>query len=666
MPSSPTSSRCLAPSLRRAAGRRALALGLWFLALTALPAVAGASPPVDPPLNPQDAETRWRWVGIRSGWVASCPAPLAASSPWQVEPLFTQIGGASWLERFCLYTYQGAGTVTNVSDVTSLIGNGLLVVAPDRMVTYSLGEPLGELLWPALAEEFDRQVGRTTLPLGAGSSRARLTLVDTSPTTGMNPGELPETSPHGAALMRFARHLLCSGSDDCVAELATRLALGYKDFEGARLIDRDEEAGGFFGTISELAQAIWLAAAPGAETGQLQVVNLSVAWDGIFGGLEGQVELMPPDVQAVFQAIRAADCSGALVVAAAGNLADELGPTHGALLPAAWTDRQDPSGDFCAGAGPYTPRLLYAVGGVDSVGEPLTNARPGSATELAAYADHAVIADPQTGLPTEVLTGSSVAALVTSVTAAAAAYYRPDLTGPELMDEIQTAGDPLGRAAEICHGGPPCPGVRYVSLCRTVAQLCANPGLGSCPPTPPTCPPRPLWPPALGTIDLAPFFDPNGPALTPIDAASITLPAAAPFCGSHEPLVRSDAPPLDPCSHRQHHGLGRRPWGHPQPGSDPCPNCTLFPNMNSLLIEIDPNFAGGILSDPILVLCPASLVPTALSLGSGLDLEPGSKVSVTGLPVGALSCSSALVSFTVTDGNGVESTALSSVLVSAR
>lgn len=644
---------------RAAACCLVLALGL---PATAFPGTSGGTP-VDPPFDPADAETLWRWVGIRAGTLTSCPAPLPPSSPWQVDPAFTGTGSAPGLDLFCVYTYRGPGTVTDLSHVTSLVGNGLLAAAPDRMVVTGLAEPLRDALWPVLAGELDRQVGRVSLPLAAGASGARLVLIDTSPTTGMNPNGLPETSPHGATLLRFARHLLCASEDDCVAELATGLALGYKDFEGNSLVDRDEEAGGYFGTLSELAQAIWLAAEPGVESGRRQVLNLSVAWDGIFGGLEPEVELMPPDVQAVFQAIRAAACSGAVVVAAAGNLADELGPTDGPLLPAAWARRSDPSGDFCAGEAPPTPQLLYAAGGVDSLGEPLTNARPGSATELAAYADHAVVADPQTGEPTEVLTGSSVAALVVSATVAAATYYRPDLTGPELMEAIYAAGEPLGRTAEICHDGPPCPGVSHVSLCRTVALLCLDPSLGSCPPAPPACPPRSLQAPVLGTVDLSAFFDPNGTALTPVDGTSITVPLDTPFCGSHEPLIRSDAPPVDPCPHRQHHGLTRRPWCNPQPGSDPCPHCTLFPDTGTLLMQIAPDFEGT-LSDPTLVLCPWSLSSTALSLGSGLDLEPGSRISVTGLPTGSLSCSSAQISFTVTGANGATSIALSSVLIS--
>lgn len=653
------------PHVRHAARAAACCL---VLAL-GVPATASATPsggasPVDPPFDPADAETLWRWIGIRDGSLGSCPPPPSVPSPWQVAPLFAKTGRAGWLDLFCVYTYGGSGSVTGLSDLTSLVSSGLLTAAaPDRMVVSGLGEPLLEALWPVLADELDRQVGRVPLPLVPEANRARLTIVDTSPTTGMNPSGLPESSPHGATLRRFARHFLCSTEDDCVADLATRLALGYKEFERDVLLEQDEETGGYFGTLSELARAIWLAAEPGVESGQRQVVNLSVAWDPIFGGLEAEVGSMPPDVQAVFQAIRAAACSGAVVVAAAGNLADELGPTQGPLLPAAWTERHDPSGDFCAGEGPYTPRLLYAVGGVDSAGEPLTNARPGSAAELAAYADHAVIADPETGEPTEVLTGSSVAALVVSATAAAAAYYRPDLSTLELMEEIHTAGDPLGRVAEICHGAPPCPGVSYVSLCRTVAHLCSDPTVAFCPPATPACPPRPLQPPPLGAVDLSAFFDPNGPALTLVDGTDIAVPVAAPFCGAHEPLVRSDAPPVDPCPHRQHHGLGRRPWTNPQPGSDPCPHCTLFPTPGTLAMQIAPGFEGT-LSDPTLVLCPWSTNARALSLGSGLDLEPGLRVSVTGLPVGWLGCSNALLSFTVTDGNGVVSTALSSVLVS--
>ncbi|MEM1179486.1 MAG: hypothetical protein AAGM22_14155 [Acidobacteriota bacterium] len=623
-----------------------------------------AEPYVAPPPAPSAAETPWQWIAVRSTSTTTCPQaappPPTPGDPfpapvWQESALFPGAGGA--LERFCRYRFTGTGGATaHVGQLFALLSGGLEALAPDRIAVHGLAS-LGDVLSQSLAKRFDRQVGRIDLPVDPTAPALRLAILDTSPTSGMNPSQLPENSHHGHTLQRFAEHLLCtSGPQSCAADITSRLALGYKSFTGDQLgpHDRDVVQGGFYGTISELAAAIWLEVEAANQQGARLVLNLSVGWDPLYGGLETDIREMPLDVQAVYRALREAACSNALVIAAAGNRTDQHGPQYGPLLPAAWAERPGPSAGSCSGvASAPANQLLYAVGGVQGTGAPLANARPDSAGRLAAYADHATLHSgdsPVTELP---LTGSSVAALVASATAAAVLHYRPTWTVDEVMDNLYDSGDALGRFAERCQS-PPCGAVRYLSLCEAVRRACHVNAPGSCPSALPPCPARPLDR-AVVSAAIAPF------ALTSGQWVDVTVFEPKPHqdaCGLHQPFAKPGFLPPEPSPHRQRGGLGRQPWAHPQPSSDPCPNCTLFPDSGEMALEIDSTFSGTV-ANATLVTCPDGVAPVAYSFGS-LQLNAGDQVWVQGLQTPP--CNSAFLSFTVTT-NSSTSSALTPVLI---
>lgn len=653
----------------------ALAAAFW-LALTGTGPAAALD--TDPPLAPNVAETEWQWIGVLPPGTPSCPPPDATScapgsaAAWSHGPLFDALAAAAYppLAEFCLYEHIDPALPVDTCPIRSLAGGDLDAVEPDRMSATLQGTDLGGLTWRDLESHYERHVGKIALPVDVGARKVRLALLDTSPTTGMNPQNLPESSPHGRTLRLLLENLLCSDGE-CVAEITTRLALAYKTgllANGQMGVWRDPVQGGFFGSLGDLARAIsdehtaW-ALSGGAEP---LVLNLSLGWPPGAGSVPPDFTTMLPAAKAVYRALEAASCQGVLVVAASGNRADDRPPVHGPLLPAAWAGRTLPANGFCPlgdqqATMPPAPQLLYAAGGVRSDGEPLANATAASSPLRVAYSDHVVIEDPaQPTTPSPVLTGSSVAAAVLSATAAAVVYYRPDLPFAGVLDQIYQSGDALGRNADFC-AAPPCAGVRSISLCAAVRRACVG-GVALCPRSLPSCPVRSAQTPSF-TADFSAFEDEL--AVTQITAAQLSA-TYPPISGTEtctpDPLPKYDprhAAPADPCPTRQFYGGRREPWTDPQPNSDPCPNCLILraTEDSTLYVEIDEDYSGGPLSDPILKLCSGTY-----SLNAARDLRAGDSVRFTGLP--ADNCATATLSFTALDrSGGGKSSVTSAVLI---
>src|SRR6185295_3018087 len=97
------------------------------------------------------------------------------------------------------------------------------------------------------------------------------------------------TSEHGFTLLNLAKSLLCDSSGGCVAKVTSRLALGWKCFDGSKRDTscRDAADGGRYGMPTELAAALhrevqaWRTVDPEKRL----VLNVSAGWDPIFGGL---------------------------------------------------------------------------------------------------------------------------------------------------------------------------------------------------------------------------------------------------------------------------------------------------------------------------------------------------------------------------------------------
>ena len=647
--------------------RQLFPLATLILLITAVPSLwpgslasATTLPAEDAPLIADDALLEWRFIGLRTDLSMPCPEPEipAGGDPWETRLLFESTGSLpNALEPFCLYERPDA---LGQAELQQLVTEGKLsAVENDYLAVMSMGSTLQDLVWQPLASHFLEQVGSAALAPG-GAGQPRLALLDTSPTREVDAARQYASSLHGYTLANMAESLLCSGT--CLAQVTTRLTLSFTDYhrQSRQLSGRNKPEGGYLGSLGELAESVrgevedWQLATPNDPL----VLNLSLAWHPIFSGLQADVEDMSLAVQAIYAALADANCRGALVIAAAGNQGGGPGTETGPLLPAAWENRRAPGPSECAarlgtavnpnhfppaGRPVYRP-FVYATGGVRSNGEALGNSRPGGEPRLAAYADHAVVTNVDGTGGTSILTGSSVASLVISATAAAVWHYRPSLAAHELMDLLYDSGDNLARTAEFCLGGSstnPCPQsaltVHRISFCNAVLSACSS-SVEYCP-APADLPICTTWStagPDLSGVDMSSFTDSTFPGITLDLQNDITTPSSTPpICqGETLHLDPTATAPTDPCPHRQYHGMSIEPWTGPQPSSDPCPPCWAGnpPSEKShlaaggvLYIEIDDELEGQ-LTDATLVIGSDTY---NLNLGT---LEPGDTIRIDNLP----------------------------------
>ncbi len=602
-------------------------------------------------LEPSGGETSWRWIGIRQAGFQDCPAP-SETTGWSVEPLFQSTENKE-LSRFCLYSRENEGSAD------PLLSLPLERIDPDIMGLAPQGSALADASWEALQAHFLARVGQVP-PDGWQPPTVRLAVIDASP-TGVSigpwgPEDVAANSLHGTALLNMARDLLCDSSElFCRAQVTSRLALAFECFDPlAPYSCRNVVDGGYFGLIGELAQVIHqeVLAWQGSSQETRLVLNLSLGWQIAFGGGEVGLPAMPAPVQANYRALEDAVCRGVLPIVAAGNRSAAVAVQQGPFLPALWEYRRAPSRKTCLALGvspaagldgptAYRP-LVYAVAGVKDFGEPLDMTRAGGVARLAAFADHAVVEFSDTSTPTGTLTGSSVASLVVSSTAAAAWSYLPGTDAFELMEMLYTEGTSLGREADFCLAHRPCPTgwsqVREVSFCSSLAEACRRGGL--C--TAPTC----TVPPALdlSAVDLTAFETALSIDVSTIDSEM----APQPECGSE--VIYYDAsglPPQDPCPHRQFNGAQIKPWAEAQPQEIPCPNCIgTFSSPGKLFFEVDD------LWDHELSSATLKCGMTSYALGLG-TLTSGDQVFLEEVPVECLSSFPTFLSFSYDDSRAV-------------
>ena len=466
----------------------------WIAAWAALGLSACATLP-QRPSRPPDLEASkacadWRWIGI------SRPETRCPDVPgWTVRPLFPQLAPAEAvshdpygkhpgpkvvreLNRFCVYELASPRGRRPSPPAASA---DLVRVDQDCAAISLSAEPpnlAASIAGPAL-EDFFKQAGKPQEPLQIDNwLGVRLAFLDTQPT---HEG-VPETmgnSAHGFILSHLARELVCTGEpvDHCAVQIATRLALPVLSFDAAspRRTRTDSERGGFFGMQSDLAKAVegevreWLRRRAQPHL----VLNLSIAWDGqLFGGLdEEQIAEMRAGTQAVYRALEYAQGYDVLVLAAAGNRKREPCASTGPLLPAAW-ERGGP-GQSCG----TSPRpLVYAVGGVDSGGNPVANARPGGMPRRAAFGE----------VDEWEFVGSSVATAVVSSTAALVWDSFPWLDSHGVMKILDESGESLSYPPDFWFGSgapatAPFPQSRRLSLCMALREACTQNAGAPCP-----------------------------------------------------------------------------------------------------------------------------------------------------------------------------------------
>ncbi|HZN92197.1 MAG TPA: hypothetical protein VFB81_05810, partial [Myxococcales bacterium] len=646
----------------------------------ACPLDAGTCVEVSPTGSLGGACVDERWLAYIPGEDPSCPAVSGAKGgAWVEAQLFEEPSAVPAvppaLEGYCVYEWSpGSGDAgPDLNRLHAELDAQDAEYARDCYVVAPSGSSAGvDAGWRTLRDDYHLQTGRLPeLPQGGNSApaRIRVAVVDSAPNGYAGGAPSEDRSGHGHAVGWIVREHACPGDagTPCIGQIADRLALPQ-----ITLRRRDLADGGYFGSQGQVAKAVhgavhaWRAFNLGGGNQQRLVVNLSLGWDPVHGGETN----MPLPARAVYDAITHAVCQGALVVAAAGNDPGGPGIAAGPMLPGGWETRPGPTAAQCnategpswsaagklppADAGFYQP-LIHAVSGVRADDSPLINARPGGRARMAAPAAHALAEDH--GAPTDVLTGTSAAAAVTSAIAATVWGYRPKLTAPEVMDIIRRSGAPLGEYADFCLGGRPCPRstpereVVRANLCKAVRKACLSP-LESCPAAPPACASRPPHAgtlPSLSAGELATMA-----AGAPRYDASAVRWSLAPLeiCGFTELWTERPEYPAPPCPRRQYYGAPIRPWSAPQPSSSSCPVCTIEQNAvsgtYSVTLSIDEEFVDP-LGEPVLRVNDS--VDIDLS-GIGMGTLSGGDVAVVeNLDLSSLgTVESAEITFVMTDG----------------
>lgn len=479
-----------------------------------------------PGLDNAKACADWRWIGISRPGIRCPEIP-----DWTGKPLFPQLSPA-WrksddyckredsekgdyckersaekapdselireLNRFCVYEPERPQRFFKQPVLPPAASADLVRFDRDCAALSLADTELAPKDWPSNYETFLSETGRQGTPINfEDGPNVRLVFLDTQPTSVRFP-ESSGNSAHGYTLANVARNLVCTSEpfSHCAAQITTRLALPIIKFDprSQRHTEVDLERGGYLGMLSTLAQAIrnevdtWVEDRRNGRAPQHLVLNLSLAWDAkIAGGLsEEWIHEMQAGTQAVYLALQYAASFDVLVLAAAGNQKCTPCDNYGPLLPAAW-EKEGPQEQGC-----HKPRqkpLLYAVGGVDSDGKPLANARPGGMPRRAAYGETAVVTrvSPGTYETTHsgmIYSGSSVATAVVSSIAAVVWDLFPGYDSHEVMKILDESGNVLPLKANFSFVDPNVrvpvvPDIRRLSLCTALATACQPPG--SCP-----------------------------------------------------------------------------------------------------------------------------------------------------------------------------------------
>lgn len=390
------------------------------------------------------------------------------------------------------------------------------------------------------------------------SQPVRVAVIDTSrvPPYDSNgtPTQPTDNNLHGRAVALVIADTACSefsSMKECPVKVYSYLALNVLgSHNGAtQTLGVDDIHGGHAGTLTDLALAIRRAVDDWRRDAAKErlIINLSVGWDPVWGGVVDPVEGVTGTPALVLESLQYAHCAGALVFAAAGNRTTPLGsPTpETAIYPAAWATLAAPTLEQCQALGfrdaqpnPETP-LLHAVGGLDYWGGQLMTGRARGLPLLATVGLHVVRREPY-GTPhhTPTLTGTSMSTAAVSGIAANHWMHTPTLQAPQVAALLYELGQPTTHTANVCLGGQPCDAVHNVVLCRPGDD--AN-HLG-CSPTPPE----------LEAYSSTPGFEDTTPVeLHPLDADD-----------SH---------------------AGDEPWVYPQPPDDPSCGVCQFQTINNKL-----------------------------------------------------------------------------------
>ena len=574
----------------------AAALGSITLSSHAAPVPETAAPPADYDLSNRSedpeksqpslkaVETPWRRIGLLRKGIDRCPEVRGWSAKSLLE-LARNNGEAECnvrsieltladltllhklkLDRFCVYTDESKSPKPEFPG-----SQDLAKAEPDRMVLSSNANAPAKTIQEALAKQFFSHAGQIEDKIAdilrANRPSVRLVFIDSQPTGEGVPAGPPAGSQHGYTLGHLSRRLICR-REPCAVQIAFRRALHHNSFSSDKI---DSDQSGRLGEVNDLATAIIAEVLQWRATEEPKpkhlILNISLGWDGeMFHQLDAKtVSKLEVSTQAVYQALRFARHSGALVIAAAGNRRGGKPSSNWPVLPAAWELKRPSWFPFVFGRKP-----VYAIGGVEAQSLPLPNSRDGGRPRRVAYGDHA--ATGVSSNPRAVYTGTSVSAAVTSSIAAVVWHLRPELSPKQVMELLTRSGERLKTQADFYFWKPfPAPHQKRLSLCTAVVEALReggatrHPGFGtisSC--TPPDK--RPIIPPITD----------------PPESISFARTSPPPTCNPMAQLwtwTPVSANPLTSCPMDQFLDVATLPVVGPQPPDNPCPGCTLVPQQ---------------------------------------------------------------------------------------
>lgn len=411
-----------------------------------------------------------RWIGYRLSGPSSCATPgVSPKGTWKVNKLFPapsspNVPVPAELDRFCVYEWT-PNTPGYPADINVLPDSASVRLERDCHAVTSLYTPQPATT-EALIDVADAAVGRPDYSgrvLGPNGVVA-LAVVDTSPRDVTSNFPADGGDGHGFTVGAVARDHSCRYRGDtplsCAADILS--------FQGL------PENGGATGYPSDVALAMfdamdhWYTRRPNDPL----IINLSLGWDAIYSGLHG------PGIRvtglAVWLMTQWAKCNGVLVIAASGNQS-QIGSASGPMFPAGWEEDtsicQTPS--F-----PYSPPI-FAIGGVLADDEPLRLTPPGSLPRVLApafFGAREVALPNKRTVPTDVRTGSSIAAATVSGLAAHVWGHDLGLTAAEVMTVIYEAGVIVSPSADVVGNG--LPDQIRIDACSAVRDVCLG---GACP-----------------------------------------------------------------------------------------------------------------------------------------------------------------------------------------
>ena len=534
------------------------------------------------------------WIAIKTKSSQSCPK----ADNWSVRSLFkenTNIRNLS-LENYCAYTEIKTTIDHNQQvpeELKKLIDKELIENNPQRdcFVVASLASTIAPDVTGSLHKQLMVQSGKIDLPpIKNELYPVRMAILDTLPTREYSPSNAASLSSHGVSLATIAEKLLCDDkSGSCYAHLTSRLALAYtsEKRDNEYSVYRDDIRGGFFGSLTDLANAIrdetvaWKSYEPRSRL----VLNLSLGWNSlIWSGAGTKPETYLAGVKGVYAAIEDAVCHGALVVAAAGNKGNDKAEDQYPMLPAAWQDIPSPSDKRCnylldkpSESDNGKGSMVYGISAIDSIGRSLTNTRSKAKARIAAYGDHAIVETSST-LNNNVLTGSSVSTLLVSSIASMVWAHRPELSASEVIELIYKSGENLGIPADF-YGNASGTDIlmRRASMCSALKYACSGLPCES----------------SLNQCSWNQYF-------TNLNSTSLATssPAQSYLLGD----ISSCSSATDPsCKLSQQESTTISPWIIPQPDSTVCPNCSNIQTNQTLMIQTSSTYSG-LVSDASIII----------------------------------------------------------------